>query len=72
MVGDFDFKDSNDENSIGRHPKFAYGMKHDIKNGNADVPGPGAYETDTHPTNQKNTAYWIGTDVRKDLGQTGD
>ena len=33
-----------------------------------DFPGPGSYETDTIPMNFKNIAYWIGTDVRRDLG----
>ena len=28
----------------------------------------GEYETDTVPMSMKNPAYWIGTDVRKDLG----
>merc|ERR1711893_275151 len=32
------------------------------------MPGPGEYETDTVPMSMKNPAYWIGTDVRKDLG----
>ena len=39
-----------------------------LKNSNQDVPGPGTYEVDMYPMNQKNIAYWIGTDVRKDLG----
>lgn len=71
-MGDLDFKNPNDENSLGKHPKFAYGMKYEMKSGNFDVPGPGTYETDMYPTNQKNISYWIGTDVRKDLGSSTD
>lgn len=32
-----------------------------------DMPGPGEYEVDQYPMNQANIAYWIGTDVRRDL-----
>ncbi len=32
------------------------------------MPGPGSYETDQYPMHHKNIAYWIGTDVRRDLG----
>ena len=31
-----------------------------------ETPGPGEYNTDKHPMNQKNIAYLIGTEVRKD------
>ena len=43
-------------------------MKLNIRATNLDMPGPGEYETDTVPMSMKNPAYWIGTDVRKDLG----
>lgn len=48
-------------------PKFAFGIKPQTKPKGIDVPGPGTYETDTYPMNQQNIAYWIGTDVRRDL-----
>lgn len=48
--------------------KFAFGMKFNTRAKNLDMPGPGEYEVDQPPMNHKNPAYWIGTDVRKDLG----
>ena len=70
ILGDFDFRDPNVQNDQvgGKNPKFHYGIKPTTKAPNADFPGPGTYETDQYPMNQKNIAYWIGTDVRKDLG----
>lgn len=69
LLGDFDFRDPNNLNDrTGKLPKFAFGIKHNLKTSNQDVPGPGSYETDQYPMNQKNIAYWIGTDVRRDLG----
>lgn len=61
------FRDPN-EKTGGKLPKFAFGIKPVIKSMTQDVPGPGTYEVDQYPMNQKNIAYWIGTDVRKDLG----
>jgi hypothetical protein len=70
ILGDFDFRDPNQPNGEtgGKNPKFHYGLKTQTKPTNADFPGPGTYQTDQYPMNQKNIAYWIGTDVRKDLG----
>lgn len=42
-------------------------MKPVVRDKNVDMPGPGEYETDQYPMNQANIAYWIGTDVRRDL-----
>jgi hypothetical protein len=68
MLGDFDFRDPTDtKNSLGKVPKFAFGIKPQVKPSGIDVPGPGTYETDTYPMNQQNIAYWIGTDVRRDM-----
>lgn len=72
ILGDFDFKDPNKPENHplhdrGKQPKFAFGSKPNLKPMNVDFPGPAEYETDLHPVNQKNTAYWIGTDVRRDL-----
>jgi hypothetical protein len=68
ITGDFDFRDpSKPEQRTGKLPKFAFGMKPNTKPRNLDCPGPGEYETDQYPMNQKNIAYWIGTDVRRDL-----
>jgi len=43
-------------------------MKINTRAKNLDMPGPGEYETDIQPMNMSNKDYWIGTDVRKDLG----
>lgn len=43
-------------------------MKLNQRAKNLDMPGPGEYETDIIPMNNSVPAYWIGTDVRKDLG----
>ena len=53
LVGDFDFKDTNDPNSRGKMPKFAYGMKTEGVNASVEAPGPGSYETDVRPANHK-------------------
>lgn len=67
ILGDFDFRDpTKPDERIGKVPKFAFGLKPVIKSKNMDVPGPGEYNTDKHPMNQKNVAYWIGTEVRRD------
>ena len=42
-------------------------MKAAARAKNLDMPGPGEYEVDQAPMNQANIAYWIGTDVRRDL-----
>lgn len=69
IKGDFDFRDpTNPDRSAGKLPKFAFGVSLPTKTRNMDMPGPGTYETDTIPMNQKKLAYWIGTDVRKPLG----
>ena len=68
LTGDFDFRDpTRPEDRVGKQPKFAFGVKHSQKPRNLDQPGPGEYEVDTYPMNQANIAYWIGTDVRRDL-----
>ena len=68
MLGDFDFRDPADlKGTLGKVPKFAFGFKAPIKPKGVDVPGPGTYETDSYPMNQKNIAYWIGTDGRRDM-----
>lgn len=48
ILGDFDYVDPLDPKKLpgGKKPKFAYGMKTLIKAPNAEVPGPGSYETD--------------------------
>lgn len=46
-LGDFDFRDPADlKNSVGKVPKFAFGIKPPMKPRGIDVPGPGTYETD--------------------------
>ena len=70
-LGDFDFKNPNDPDSLGKSPKFAYGTKKDIPARGIDVPGPGTYATDVAPLNNKNIAYWIGTERRKSLSKPG-
>ena len=51
-MGDFDFKDPTDlSNSVGKVPKFAFGIKAATAQKGIDVPGPGTYETDTYPMN---------------------
>lgn len=53
LIGDFDLKDPADpKNSLGKHPKFAFGIKPAMKPRGIDVPGPGTYETDQYPMNQ--------------------
>ena len=68
IPGDFDFPDPrnpDDANAPGKKKaKFAFGMKFNQRAKNLDMPGPGEYETDVVPMNQKNPSYWIGTDVR--------
>jgi hypothetical protein len=49
-LGDFDFRDPADlKNSLGKIPKFAFGIKPPVKPRGIDVPGPGTYETDVYP-----------------------
>jgi len=72
LIGDFDFRDPSRPagdilNYKGKTPKFHFGIKFDIKNKSLDFPGPAEYNTDQHPMNQKDLAYWIGTDVRRDM-----
>lgn len=67
--GDFDFRDPNNvDDKVSKVPKFAFGIKPVIKNPNQDVPGPGSYEIDQPNMSHQGIAYWIGTDVRRDLG----
>ena len=72
IPGDFDFPDPRNPDDVNaptkKKAKFAFGMKFNTRAKNLDMPGPGEYETDQIPMNHKNPAYWIGTDVRKDLG----
>jgi len=52
-LGEFDFRDPADlKNTLGKIPKFAFGIKPAMKPRGIDVPGPGTYETDTRPLNQ--------------------
>jgi len=68
LTGDFDFRDqTRPDDHTGKVPKFCFGMKTSTRQKNIDVPGPGSYEVDVYPMNQANIAYWIGTDVRRDL-----
>ena len=68
MLGDFDFRDpTKPDEKMGKLPKFAFGIKPVMKPKNLDVPGPAEYNTDRHPMNQKNIAYWIGTEVHRDM-----
>lgn len=56
-----------DDTEGRRKAKFCFGMNTKIRAKNLDMPGPGEYEVDMYPMNQKNIAYWIGTDDRKDM-----
>ena len=68
ITGDFDFRDpTRPDDRTGKNPKFCFGMKTATRAKNLDMPGPGEYEVDVYPMNQANIAYWIGTDVRRDL-----
>jgi len=72
ILGDFDFKDAtlplgHPLKERGKAPKFAFGSRPVIKNRTIDFPGPTEYNTDIYPFNNKNIAYWIGTDVRRDM-----
>ena len=68
ITGDFDFRDpTRPDDRSGKNPKFCFGMKTALRAKNLDMPGPGEYEVDVYPMNQSNIAYWIGTDVRRDL-----
>ena len=73
ILGDFDFVDPNnkdDLDQVGRKKaKFCFGIKKDIRNKDQDRPGPGEYEVDQYPMNQKNISYWMGTDHRRDLAK---
>lgn len=52
VLGDFDFRDPADlKNTLGKVPKFAFGIKGPIKPHGIDIPGPGTYETDSYPMN---------------------
>ena len=72
IQGDFDFPDPRNPDDINapgkKKAKFAFGMKFNTRAKNLDMPGPGEYETDVIPMAHSSPAYWIGTDVRKDLG----
>ena len=72
IPGDFDFPDPRNPEEASmpgkKKAKFAFGMRLNKRATNLDMPGAGEYETDTVPMSMKNPAYWIGTDVRKDLG----
>jgi hypothetical protein len=51
-LGDFDFRDpTKPEERIGKLPKFAFGLKPNVRSSNMDTPGPGEYNTDKHPMN---------------------
>lgn len=65
ILGDFDFENPNDPESIGKKPKFAFGLKTEIRDKSIDIPGPGTY-ANVFPAKNQNYAYWIGTDVRRD------
>ena len=51
IPGQFQFKDLNNPDSIGKLPKFAFGQKTVIKKSTLETPGPGQYETDIPPMN---------------------
>jgi hypothetical protein len=56
LLGDFDFKDPSrpiDDvlHDRGKHPRFAFGAKPNIKSKNQDFPGPAEYEVDQYPMN---------------------
>ena len=69
IPGDFDFPDplNPDKTKGTKKAKFCFGMNTKTRAKNLDMPGPGEYEVDQYPMNQANIAYWIGTDVRRDL-----
>lgn len=69
-MGDFDFRDPTkpEERNGGKLPKFAFGLKPNVKSSNVDTPGPGEYNTDKYPMSQKNISYFIGNEVRRDAG----
>ena len=52
ILGDLDFRDPTklDERG-GKLPKFAFGLKPNIRTSNMETPGPGEYNTDKHPMN---------------------
>ena len=57
LLGDFDFKDPlNPKDSLGKNYRAYLGIKPQIKPHGIENPGPGTYETDVYPMNQKNTA----------------
>lgn len=68
QLGDFDFKDPNDRESVGRAPKFAFGSRTKIPDKSIDFPGPGTYTVqDLAPLNTKNVSFRIGKEQRKPL-----
>lgn len=68
FVGDFDFRDpTKPDERLGKVPKFCFGMKPVVRAKNLDVPGVGDNEVDQAPMWMKSVAYWIGTDLRRDL-----
>jgi hypothetical protein len=68
ILGDFNFKDPNNrEDSIGKDPKFHFGMNIKERDRNGDMPGPGEYDMNMLPSNQPNIQHVLGSDYRKDM-----
>lgn len=68
IAGDFDFKDPNNrEESLGKDPKFHFGMNSKTRDRNLDMPGPGEYDMNVYPSNQANIQHVLGSDYRKDM-----
>ena len=72
ILGDFDFKDQSlpDGEVLhdrGKNPRFAFAKAADPKNLNMEIPGPGTYEVDQCPLNQKNIGFFFGNDLRRDM-----
>ena len=57
------------DDAFKKPPKFHLGQKvASFMSKNLDMPGPGEYETDVIPNHHSNISYFMGTDVRGDLG----
>jgi hypothetical protein len=68
LLGDFDFRDmTKPDETRGKVPKFAFGIKSVVKAKDLDVPGPAEYNVDIIPMSHKNIAYILGTEVRRDM-----
>jgi hypothetical protein len=67
-LGDFDFFDPKYPEKGGKQAKGHMGAKTNPKTQSLDVPGPGSYEIDVYPSNQKNIGFCFGLGTRRELG----